>query len=126
MNKAVKSIIRTGMFYIRRADWFCRLCESSLVWETGNKGNRSLLSVEGGVLQSVILFAWDGKIPIPAGFKRSRLERQKYFDIMTYDRMRVLTTEIRRILSEGREVKICFSPSLTLRTEQIKKLLAWV
>jgi len=124
--KVLKSIIRTGIFYIRRADWFCRLCESSLVWEADRKENRRLLSVEEGVFQNVVLVAQEGKIPVPSGYKRNRFQRQKCFDIGTYDRMRVLTTEIRRILSEGREVEIRFSPRTALNAEQIKKILLWI
>jgi DNA polymerase-3 subunit epsilon len=123
---ALKSIIRTGIFYIRRAHWFCRLCDSSLVWETDRADDYFLLKIEAGNFRTVESFMPEGEISIPTGYKKNRFERQKCFDIGTYDRMRVLTTEIRRILSERREVKICFSPCLTLRTGQIKRLLEWV
>jgi len=126
IRAALKSIIRTGIFYIRRAHWFCSLCESTIVWKAYKGDFYFLLRIEAGNFPAAESLDPEGKIPQPVGYKKNRLERQKGFDVVTYDRMRVLTTEIRRILSEGREVKICFSPHLTLRTDQIKKILQWV
>lgn len=126
IQAALRSIIRTGIFYIRRAHWFCRLCESTIIWKANNGDHYFLLKIEAGNFPAAESFEPEEKIPIPIGYKKNRLERLECFDMGTYDRMRILTTEIRRILSERREVKICFSPHLTLRTEQIKKLLEWM
>jgi hypothetical protein len=45
---------------------------------------------------------------------------------MTYDRLRVLTTELRRLLSENRSVELSLRPTVILRNEELKKALQWV
>ena len=52
--------------------------------------------------------------------------RQKNFDLPTYDRMRVVTTEMRRILSEGRQMKLYLKPNVVLGREELSKALQWV
>jgi DNA polymerase III epsilon subunit-like protein len=126
--KILKSIIRLGAFQFRRAHWFCRLNESSLVWTPLGRdaGVRNLIVIEGGALHLKDCLSPSERIPVPSGHAKSLIERQKSFDLSSYDRMRVLTTEIRRILQEGRSVEICLHPDIVLRSEQLKKMLLWV
>jgi DNA polymerase-3 subunit epsilon len=113
---------------MRRARWLCLLSESSLAWEPagqpGHLHNRIVL--EGG---SVIgLEAKDAaeEIPIPPHFDRSFHRRQKHLNLMTYDRLRVLTTELRRLTSENRPVELRLGPTVTLGNKELKKALRWV
>jgi hypothetical protein len=47
---------------------------------------------------------------------------------MTYDRLRVLTTELRRIVSDetDRQVRLRLSPRVVLGRQQLLNLLKWV
>jgi len=126
--KAIKRIIRTGTFYIRRSRWYCRLSESTLVWAKADNGfwEKNVRIIENGILSYRADTPLSQERFIPPGHKKSLLKRQEYFDISTYDRMRVVTTEIRRIIQEGREVGLCFHPKSALNTEQLKKMLKWI
>jgi hypothetical protein len=65
-------------------------------------------------------------MPLPPRFDRSFPARQKHLSLMTYDRLRVLTTELRRLLSENRSVELSLRPTVILRNEELKKALQWV
>ncbi len=126
--KAIKRVIRIGTFYIRRSRWYCRLSESTLVWAKANRSaeGKNILFIENGNISCREDTSLSQEILIPPGHKKGLLERQEYFDIPTYDRMRIVTTEIRRIIQEGREVGLCFHPKSALNMEQLKKMLKWV
>ncbi len=124
----LKSIIRLGAFQVRRSRWFCRLSESSLVWTpaVGDPEVRNLVVFKGGTpLFKDPLFPSEA-VPSPPGHKRPLLDRQKNFDLLVFDRMRVATTEIRRLIQEGRSVELRFHPDVLLRNEQLKNMLQWL
>ena len=52
--------------------------------------------------------------------------RHALFDIAAYDRMRVLTTEIRRLVQEGRDVELHLTSHTRLSTARLRRLLPWV
>jgi len=126
--KVLKSIIRLGAFQIRRSRWFCRLSESSLVWTpvVGDAEVRSLIVFKGGTPLFKDPLSSSETVPLPPGHKKSLVERQKNFDLLVYDRMRVATTEIRRLIQEERTVDLYLHPDVCLRNEQLKRMLQWV
>lgn len=126
--KVLKSIIRLGAFQIRRARWFCRLSESTLVWTSPGKDSneRHLIVFKNGDSFFKDPLSPSEMIPDPSGHNNPRLERQKNFDLLVYDRMRVATTEIRRLLQEGNGVELCLHPDVCLRNQQLVKMLQWV
>ena len=113
---------------IRRARWLCLLSESSLAWEPagqpGHLHNRIVL--EGGSVTRLEAKEPAEEIPIPPHFDRSFHRRQKHLSLITYDRLRVLTTELRRLISENRRIKLRLGPTVTLRNDELKKALRWV
>jgi DNA polymerase-3 subunit epsilon len=128
VTNAVEGVVRRCVHLIRRARWFCLVSESSLAWERGHKGKfyRNYLVIHKGkpVGKGVLKDGED--IPVPSGYQRSTLLRQQSFDVATYDRMRVVTTEIRRLLSEGREVELCLRPNTVLQNKSLKRFLLWI
>jgi hypothetical protein len=126
--KVLKSIIRLGAFQIRRSRWFCRLSESSLIWTplVGDPEERNLIVFKGGTPLFKDPLSPSDTIPLPPGHKKTRMERQKNFDLQVFDRMRVTTTEIRRLIQEGRAVELHLHPDVCLQNTQLKKMLQWV
>ena len=127
---AVESIIRRGAHMIRRGRWFCLLSESSLAWDTGERaggGRRVLVFRSGGIVYRENL-AGSGDIPLPPGSLRPFAVRRRNFDVMVYDRMRVLTTELRRLVSyeTNRNIELRLGPHAVLGREALLKALAWV
>ncbi len=113
---------------MRRARWLCLLSESSLAWEArGMEGRRkNVLLLENGVIGQRQELPIGKKIPLPRGYARGMLNRQKIFDLTTYERLRVVTTELRRLVAEGRQVEICLHPRAVLRRRQLTRVLPWV
>jgi len=125
---AVESVVRRCVHLIRRARWFCLISESSLVWERGykEKPDRNFLVFHKGKLVEKGGLNDGEDSPVPPGYQRSTVLRQQSYDVATYDRMRVVTTEIRRVLSEGREVELCLRPNTVLKNKSLKRFLLWV
>jgi hypothetical protein len=53
-------------------------------------------------------------------------ERQKVFDITTYERLRVITTELRRLVNGGRHIEVWLKPTARLNRRHLANLLPWV
>jgi DNA polymerase-3 subunit epsilon len=125
---AIEAMIRHSAHLIRRTRWFCLLSESMLTWslagQARQKKNRVVfgkgaVSEQGQVNQGV-------KSMPPPGYINSFRMRQNNIDLITYDRMRVVTTELRRLLSEGRDMELCLRPRVTLGPQELIRALRWV
>ena len=62
----------------------------------------------------------------PPGHAKSFRKRQNNIDLMAYDRLRVVTTEMRRIMAEGRRMEMCLKPNVILGREALARALQWV
>lgn len=126
--KALLHIIRVGSFQIRRARWLYLLTESTLIWERNERGidRKNLVVFKIGLPHFEDPIPGSQEIPLPTGFWKSSLAKQQNFDVFTYDRLRILTTEIRRILEEDRTATLRFGPKLILKSEQLREILKWV
>jgi DNA polymerase-3 subunit epsilon len=124
----IENTILHSAHLIRRARWFCLLSESSLAWASPDRPDaykNQLILKAGSVLnQDDVKLAKDN--PVPPGFDKSFRLRQKNIDLITYDRLRVVTTELRRLISEGRKLKLRLGPRVTLDRQSVMKVLRWV
>jgi hypothetical protein len=125
---AIESMIGHSAHQIRRSRWFCLLSESVLVWSTAGQSehNESLLVFENGAVVKPGKNNESVKPMSPPGFANSFQTRQNNIDLITYDRLRVVTTEIRRILSEDRNIELHLGPKVTLGRPELLKALRWV
>ena len=125
------SIVRLVMHsahLIRRARWFCLLSESTLAWETAEQANQliNLIVLEGGSVINRNSLKSADEVPAPPRFDRPFHRRQTHVSLITYDRMRVLTTELRRLVSEDRRVDLRLGPAVILKNDELKRALRWV
>ena len=112
---------------IRRARWLCLLQEATIAWEAERVPDlRHALIFEKGAPAEYSVLTDGQSVPIPSGFQKSPASRRSHFDLATYDRLRVLTTELRRLVKEDRWVAIRTGPSVTLGRKQIARLLRWI
>jgi DNA polymerase-3 subunit epsilon len=125
---AIDAMIRHSAYLIRRARWFCLLSESSVVWNSAGRTGQTnnLVVFENGAVVKQGECNVTAKTMPPPGYANSFRARQKNVDLITYDRLRVVTTEIRRILSEGRNIELCLGPKVTLGPKELIKALRWV
>jgi DNA polymerase-3 subunit epsilon len=125
---AIEKMIRHSAHLIRRARWLCLLSESALSWSTADhRDNYKLLLVfkNGSIVEQGKLRA-EKKPPSPPGCGRSFRTRQMSMNLITYDRLRVLTTELRRLVSEARIIELRLSPKVTLTRQEVMRALRWV
>jgi DNA polymerase-3 subunit epsilon len=113
---------------IRRARWLCLLSESSLAWEVRGTECRqkNVLLFENGAIGQRQELSIEKSIPLSGGHARGMLNRQKILDLTTYERLRVVTTELRRLVAEGRQIEIRLRPRAVLRQKQLARVLPWV
>ena len=133
VEKATEGIFRHIAHLIRRARWFCMLSEATLGWGAdqtagGQKADSQLNVI---VFSSGNIIRRDKcnpseMLPLPPGCVRPFGQRQKSFDLMTYDRLRIVTTELRRLIAEKRSVMIRLGPKTILYQHQLEKVLRWV
>jgi hypothetical protein len=126
--RAIEATIRHSAHLIRRARWFALLSESSLTWAAAGQPathKNRLVFAKGTVIQQGAAKDNAGKMP-PSGDANSFRRRQNNIDLITYDRLRVFTTEIRRIIAEGRQIELCLGPQVSLGRSELIKALKWV
>ena len=114
---ALHEIVRRAAHQVRRGYWLCLLSESTLVWS-----DAALEIVRGRIHARRNAFA-------PRSFPPFA-ERRGAFDtdtnIDTLDRMIVLTKEIRRLVSEGREVRLHVGDTAVLDETKLAAMLRWI
>jgi DNA polymerase-3 subunit epsilon len=110
----------------RRARWLTRLVDASIVWsERGVRGAR-LIIIENGEITVRNTVEEGTPPPIPPGHVRSVLERHHAFTVARFDRLRVLTTELKRLVSEGSPVALRFGVSPVLADARLAYALSWL
>ena len=109
---------------LRRAHWLCQISESSLAWEPA-VGGRRLLVIQGGQVTGREELDPGAPVPAPPGHGRSLMRRMGVFDPVVHDRLRVLTTELRRLVSQGAPLELRLGPRQALDRRALARRLWW-
>jgi DNA polymerase III subunit epsilon len=110
----------------RRAIWLTRLFDSSVVWrEPGDSCARLIVIEEGDVALSAAVDA-SAPPPIPPGYRRSVAARREGFTLASFDRLRVLTTELKRLIATGAPVRLRLGVGPGLDAPRLASALWWV
>ena len=102
-------IVRRGSHLVRRGRWLTILANAAVHWDTGPPGTarRQVLIVSQGHIDIMVgPTAMACRNAAPPTVPSRQACRQIFQSAATYDRLRVLTTEIRRLAGEDRPVKI--------------------
>jgi DNA polymerase III subunit epsilon len=111
---------------VRRARWLVRLSECSLAWtEPGTERRRLLVLRSGGVAARTDL-PLDAPLPLPPGHARTPADRRAAFDVATFDRLRVLTTELRGLATAAGSIEVRLGPHARLSRRRLQAVLRWV
>ncbi len=126
--RGIEHTIMHGALLVRRARWLCLLSESSLAWTARHASDQRniILLFENGAVSTREELAAQKDTPLSAGHDKRMPERQKIFTVATYERLRVVTTEMRRLVGEGRQIELRLGPNASLKRRQLAKLLPWV
>ena len=110
----------------RRAIWSTRLFDSSVVWrEPGERCARLIVIEKGDVVSSAAVDA-TAPPPIPPGCGRPVAARREAFTIASFDRLRVLTTELKRLIAAGAPVTLRLGVAPALDASRLASALWWV
>jgi DNA polymerase III subunit epsilon len=110
----------------RRAIWLTRLFDSSVVWREPVGSCARLIVIENG--EVVLSGAVDASAtpPIPPGYRRPVAARREAFTLASFDRMRVLTTELKRLTAAGAPVALRLGVAPALHESRLASALWWV
>jgi DNA polymerase-3 subunit epsilon len=110
----------------RRAIWLTRLVDSSVVWrEPGDSCARLIVIEKGEVALSAAVDA-SAPPPIPPGYRRPVAARREAFTLASFDRLRVLTTELKRLIAAGAPVALRLGVGPALDESRLASALWWV
>ena len=110
----------------RRAVWLTRLAEASVAWREPGGDEWRLIVIEDGDIIVRTRAGPDLMPPIPPGSTRSAAARHDALTVARFDRLRVLSTELKRLASGGAPVAVRFGVSPPLAGQRLASVLAWV
>jgi DNA polymerase III subunit epsilon len=106
---------------LSRARWLRMIAESSVSFAAGDR--RRVLSIAGGTIASRSWQPLDALPPMPAGSWRSASDRRASLDLAAHDRLRILSTELRRELACGADPIVRCGPASMLRGARLARVL---
>jgi DNA polymerase-3 subunit epsilon len=110
----------------RRAIWLPRLVDASVVWREPGAGGAHLIVIENGNMVVSTAVDRDRTPPIPPGYRRPAMARREAFTVACFDRLRVLTTELKRLVAAGGPVALRFDTAPALADARLASALWWV
>ena len=110
----------------RRAIWLTRLFDSSVVWREPRGSCSRLIVIEKGEVASSAAVDASASPPIPPGHRRPVAARREAFTLASFDRLRVLTTELKRLTAAGAPVALRLGAGPALGESRLTSALWWV
>ena len=126
VQRSLEWLALRGALARRRAIWLTRLLDASVQWtEPGLTGAR-LIVIEMG--EVVVNADCDGgaTAPIPPGYARPVAARREAFTLARFDRLRVLTTELKRLAATGAPAAVRSGVPPPLANTRLASVLWWV
>jgi DNA polymerase-3 subunit epsilon len=110
----------------RRAIWLTRLVEATMVWSEPGVTSARLIVIENGEI--VLRTTVDSGVtpPIPPGHERLVAARHEMFTVACFDRLRVLTSELKRLVAAGAPVALRLGVGPALDDARLASALSWV
>jgi DNA polymerase-3 subunit epsilon len=126
VREALEETALRAAHAVRRGRWLLRLSECSLAWTEPGSGKRRLLVFGAGTVVARADLDPDAPVPVPPGHARTPAERRRVFDVATFDRLRVLTTELRAVAAQAASVELRLGPHARLARGRLQAVLRWV
>jgi len=124
--QALEETVVRAAHAVRRARWLVRLSECSLAWAEPGADTLRLLVIYGGAVAASAHLEPGMPVPVPPGHLRPPAERRAMFDLATFDRLRVLTTELRGLAAGAGAVQLRLGPYTRLSRCRLRAVLRWV
>lgn len=124
--RAVEETVVRAAHGVRRGRWLLRLSECSLASAEPGAARRRLLLIQGGAVTAPADLEAGAALPVPPGHARIGAERRLAFDVATFDRLRVLTTELKALSAAGADVELRLGRHARLTRPRLLVALRWV
>jgi len=113
--------IRQSYQVLRRAAWLCLLANSTVAYREPGSANVRILILRGAELVDAV----DATVetPLPTPNRPDRVTTQRAFDAARYDSLRILSTELKRILRDGGDAQVRLSRTRLLSGAQLARVL---
>jgi DNA polymerase III subunit epsilon len=115
-----------GALARRRAIWLTRLVDASVRWSEPDTAGARLIVIEKGEFVVNADIDADGTPPIPPGYARPVAARLEAFTLERFDRLRVLSTELKRLVAAGAPVALRLGVAPPLAREHLASVLWWM
>src|SRR5207244_8858187 len=106
--------------------WLTWLVDSSVVWREPGDSCARLIVIEKGELVSRAKADASAPPPIPPGYRRPVAARHEAFTLASFDRLRVLTMELKRLIAAGAPVALRLEVGPALDESRLASALWWV
>jgi DNA polymerase III subunit epsilon len=125
VRRHLERAVAHGHQLLERARWLCLVADSVVIFREPNSDRaRRLLLRDGQVIEASDLAEHPA---LPARFEvRPLRERQRAFDRSLYDRLRTLTTELKRIQRDGGTAAVRVGRDSWLCDAALRSVLRWV
>lgn len=117
-----------GHQLLQRARWLCLLHDSTIVFREAKSERSRQLSIRGGrLVDARDAVAGAGAATLTEALPyRPLSERQASFDRGRYDRLRTLTSELKRVLRDGGSARVRIGRSRWLEAAALRAGLRWI
>jgi hypothetical protein len=110
----------------RRARWLTRLMDASIVWNERGVERARLLVIDNGEIVAREDVARRSLPPVAPGHGRTMAARRAAFTIASFDRLRVLLTELKRLSCDRSPVSVRFGSGPALSDARLARVLSWL
>ncbi len=121
VRRHLERAVIQGTQLLRRARWLTLLACSTVVFREADGERVRALAIEHGAVVRADDVPGAAALPEP---RAPRRDRQR-IDAAGYDRLRVITTELKRVLDEGGDVVLLIGRRVLTR-DAVQRLLRWV
>ncbi len=125
VQRSLECIALRAALARRRAMWFTRLADATVVWREPGDCQEHLIIIENGDITLRVSIDTAAP-PIPPGHRRSAAARREGFTVARFDRLRVLTTELKRLAAAGAPVQVRVDAFVPLSGARLASVLGWL
>ena len=101
------------------------MVDATVVWSEPGSADARLIVIERGEIATRAFVEPGTPPPVPPGSRRPVGERHEAFTVSSFDRLRVLTTELKRVMAEAGSVTVLLPGGARIETEALRRLLAY-
>jgi hypothetical protein len=127
ISDTIEAVFRRAAHQIIRGRWLCLLTESTISWRlTDDAETMRMIAITDGQIVSRENMPVSASPPPSRSWRKPCRKRQRSFDIGVYDRLRIITGELRRLQSSDRLCTVVYNPAHSMSAVELERILPWV